>query len=125
MSQPTVAVLGASTDRQKYGNKAVRAYLQQGYTVYPINPNADEVEGQKAYPTLADVPADSLDRVTVYLPPEVGITLLEDIQRSGAREVWLNPGSESPELVQRAEELGLNFITACSILDLGISPEST
>lgn len=124
MSRPTVAILGASTNREKYGNKAVRAYLNQGYRVFPVTPNADEVEGQKAYPALGDIPADSLDRVTVYLPPKVGITLLDDIRRCGAREVWLNPGSESPELIQRAKELGLNVITACSILDLGISPVS-
>lgn len=124
MSQLTVAVLGASTDRRKYGNKAVRAYLKQGYTVYPVNPRTDEIEGLKAYPTLADVPADHLNRITVYLPPDVGLTLLDAIQRKGADEVWFNPGSDSPELIERAEELGLNVIIACSILDLGTSPES-
>ena len=122
MSKPTVAVLGASTDRSKYGNKSVRAHLAEGYDVYPINPRADEVEGLPAYAGLSDLPVDRLDRISVYLPPRVGITLLEEIARTDAREVWFNPGSESPELLERAKVLGLNVITACSIVDIGRAP---
>jgi len=118
---PTVAILGASRDRRKYGNKSVRAHRQQGYEVYPVNPHADEIEGLKAYPSLAAVPAVSLDRISIYLPPEVGITLLEEIQARRPKEVWLNPGSESPELLAKAEAIGLDVIQACSIVDVGMS----
>jgi predicted CoA-binding protein len=124
MSKPTVAVLGASTDRNKYGNKAVRAYLDQGYEVHPINPSETEIEGLKTYSALDEVPVDMLDRISVYLPPTIGITLLEEIQDAGAEEVWLNPGSESPELLARAEELGLDVIQACSIVDIGAQPSA-
>ncbi len=119
---PSVAIIGASRDRSKYGNKSVRAHLQQGYDVYPVNPNADKVEGLTAYRKLADVPVDHLDRISVYVPPEVGIDLLDEIQAKGAGEVWLNPGSESPALLERANELGLDIIQACSIVDVGTSP---
>lgn len=122
MSKPTVAIIGASNDRRKYGNISVRAHLQQGYEVYPVNPNLSEVEGLKAYPSVTDVPVEQLDRISMYVPPHVGITLLEEIQRKGAREVWFNPGSESDELLGRAEELGLPVILACSIVALGTSP---
>jgi predicted CoA-binding protein len=122
MPSPTVAILGASRDRRKYGNKSVRAHRQQGYTVYPVNPHAEEIEGLSCYPTLAAVPAGKLDRISVYLPPEIGIELLPEIQSRGAAEVWLNPGSESPELLERAAELGLDVIQACSIVDVGMSP---
>ncbi|MCA9068539.1 MAG: CoA-binding protein [Planctomycetaceae bacterium] len=122
MSQPTVAILGASQDRQKYGNKSVRAHRDQGYEVYPINPNVDEVEGLKAYPSLTDLPVDSVDRVSVYLPPHIGVTLLEAIKALNPKEVWFNPGSESPELLERARALGLNVIQACSIIAIGESP---
>lgn len=122
MSKPTVAIIGASTDRQKYGNKSVRAHLKQGYEVYPVHPSATEVEGLPAYPRLEEVPVQNLDRISVYVPPEVGIELLEAIQKQGAREVWLNPGSESPDLLERARELGLNVIQACSIIAIGESP---
>jgi predicted CoA-binding protein len=119
---PTVAILGASTDRKKFGNKSVRAHQLQGYTVYPVNPKADEIEGLKAYPSLADLPAGHLDRISIYLPPAVGLSLLDEIAKKGADEVWFNPGSESPEIVKRGGELGVNVITACSIVDVGMSP---
>jgi predicted CoA-binding protein len=122
MPQPTVAILGASRNRNKYGNKSVRAHLQQGYAVYPVNPHADEIEGLTSYPDLRAVPVPKLDRISVYLPPEIGIELLPEIKACGAAEVWLNPGSESPELLARASELGLDVIQACSIVDVGMSP---
>ncbi len=122
MTQPTIAILGASTDRSKFGNKAVRAYVEQGYDVYPINPKADEIEGLKAYKSLADVPVAKLDRISVYLPPSFGISVVEEIQAAGADEVWFNPGSESAEILDRATELGLDVIVACSIVDVGAHP---
>lgn len=122
MNKPTAIILGASTDRRKFGNKSVRAHLAQGYDVYPVNPKADRIEGLTAYASLADVPVDRPNRISVYLPPHVGITLLEEVRDKQAKEVWFNPGSESAELLQRAEELGLNVIQACSIVDVGMSP---
>ncbi|QDU49986.1 CoA-binding protein [Gimesia panareensis] len=122
MSKPTVAIIGASTDRQKYGNKSVRAHLSQGYDVYPVHPSASEIEGLTAYPSLSEVPVQILDRISVYVPPEVGLQLLEEIHQHGAREVWFNPGSESPDLLERARALGLNVIQACSIIAIGESP---
>jgi predicted CoA-binding protein len=117
----TVAIVGASSAGHKYGNKAVRAYLRQGWTVYPINPNEKTIEGLTAYPTLADVPG-RIDRVSMYVPPAVGLTLLDAIQRAAPSELFLNPGSESDELVARAEALGLEPIQACSIVDIGERP---
>lgn len=119
---PTVAILGASTDRSKFGNKSVRAHLQQGFEVFPINPKGGEIEGRKVYARLADVPVERLDRVSVYLPPQLGIKLLDEIAAKGCDELWLNPGSESDELIERANDLGLNVIQACSIVALGVSP---
>src|SRR5215510_2331728 len=98
---PSVAVIGASNAPHKYGNKAVRAYLRQGWTVYPVNPNEDKVEGLQVYPTLAAVPGP-VDRVSMYVPPSVGITLLDAIKTKGAGELFLNPGSEDDALVERA-----------------------
>ena len=113
----TVAVLGASRDRKKYGNQSVRAHQRAGFDVYPINPQASEIEGLPAFRSLRDLPIRPIDRVTVYLPPEVGITLLDEIAACRPSEVWFNPGSESDELLAAAERLGLNVICACSIID--------
>jgi predicted CoA-binding protein len=119
---PTVAILGASADRSKFGNKSVRAHQQQGYTVYPVNPKADVIEGLPAFKSLADVPAGKLDRISVYLPPHIGLAVLPEIAARGCDELWLNPGSDSDELVAAAREKGLNVIQACSIVDVGVSP---
>lgn len=119
---PTVAILGASTDRSKFGNKSVRAHQKQGFTVYPVNPKAEVIEGLAAYKSLADVPAGKLDRISVYLPPQVGMAVLPEIAARGCGELWLNPGSDSDELVAAARERGLNVIQACSIVDVGVSP---
>jgi len=119
----TVAVIGASNDRAKFGNKAVRAFLQQGYTVYPVNPKEGEIEGLPAFKNILDVPTRP-QRVSVYVPPPVLLKILPDIAANGCDELWLNPGTESDEVLAEAERLGLNVIQACSIVGVGVSPAS-
>ena len=117
-----VAVIGASNDRRKYGNKAVRAFRAQGFTVYPINPHETSVEGLRAYATVLDVPG-TVEMATMYVPPEIGLTVVNDLAQKGVMEVWFNPGSESPTLIARARALGLTAIEACSIMGIGDLPE--
>jgi predicted CoA-binding protein len=124
MSRPTIAIIGASPDRTKFGNKAVRAYFSQGYDVYPVNPKGGTIEGLTAYRSLSEVPLDSFDRISVYLPPAVGLVALDEIAQKSCGELWLNPGSDSPEVVAKAEALGLNVVQACSIVDVGVSPST-
>ena len=119
----TIAIIGASNDRRKYGNKAVRAFVQQGYEVFPVNPNEKTIEGLRAFQRIADVPVRPL-MVSVYLPPAVTLKLLPDIAARGCDEVWLNPGTESTEVMAEAARLKLNVIQACSIVGVGLSPES-
>ena len=117
----TVAVIGASSDRRKFGNRAIRAFRRQGYTVIPINPNEATVEGLKSYPSVLDVPG-KIDMATFYVPPEVGHKVITEVARKGIPEVWLNPGSESPELVRLARSLDVEPILACSIVGIGEDP---
>lgn len=121
MAEETVAIIGASSDRKKFGNKAVRAYAKLGWTVFPINPRQTQIEGLKAYRSIRDVPPP-VARVSVYVPPAIGITLLDDIAAVKPEVVFFNPGSESPELTAKALALGLNAVVACSIIDVGASP---
>jgi predicted CoA-binding protein len=116
-----VAVIGASSDRRKFGNRAVRAFLRQGYTVIPINPHEDQIEGLKTYPTILDVPGP-IDMATFYLPPDIGERVIDDVAKKGVAEVWLNPGSESERLIQRARALHIEPIVACSIVSVGQDP---
>ena len=117
----TVAVIGASREKHKYGNRAVRAYLRQGWTVYPVNPNESEVEGCKAFARIGDIPGP-VDRVSLYVRPDVGRALLPEIKAKGVSELFVNPGAESDELMAEAERLGLEAIYACSIVDIGERP---
>ncbi|HEY2152701.1 MAG TPA: CoA-binding protein [Vicinamibacterales bacterium] len=116
-----VAVVGASTNRHKFGNRAVRAYRDQGYTVIPINPHETEVEGLKAYASVLDVPGP-IDMASIYLQPSIGEQVIAEIARKGIPEVWINPGAESDELIARARALGLQPIVACSIVSIGQNP---
>src|SRR6185295_11679631 len=117
----TVAVIGASSNREKWGNKAVRAFAQQGYTVYPVNPNEPEIEGLKSYASIKDVPVRP-QKISVYVPPQRLLGLLPDIAARGCDELFLNPGTESDEVLAECERLGFNAIQACSIIAVGVSP---
>lgn len=117
----TVAVIGASSNRHKYGNKALRAFEQQGFTVLAINPNEESVEGHRTYRSVLDVPG-TIDMATVYVPPHIGVKVIEEIARKGIEEVWLNPGADGDNVVRRARELGVKTIQACSIMAIGDAP---
>ncbi len=120
-----IAVVGASNDRRKYGNKAVRAFLAQGHDVAAVNPRCAVagacIEGVPVHATLRDVPGP-IDVATFYVPPAVGEHLLEDVAVRRIPEVWLNPGAENDALLARARELGLETRLQCSILAVGDSP---
>jgi uncharacterized protein len=119
---PSIAVIGASSDRSKFGNKCVRAYIQKGWDVYPVHPRETTVEGRPVSKSVRDVPLERIDRVSVYLPPAVGLKVLDEIARKNVGEVWFNPGADAPSVLERARELGLNVIAACAIVAIGLSP---
>ena len=119
----TVAIIGASNDRHKFGNKAVRAFLQQGYKVFPVNPKEKDIEGLPVFPSITDVPVRP-EMISAYLPPEILLRELPAIAAKGCDELWLNPGTESNVVLAECERLGLNVIQACSIVGAGVEPES-
>jgi predicted CoA-binding protein len=116
-----IAIVGASSNRHKFGNKALRAFRAEGYTVLAINPNEAEVEGVKTYPSVLDVP-HAIDMASVYVPPDIGQGLLAEFEKKQIAEIWLNPGAESDELLAEARRRKLNVIAACSIVGIGRSP---
>ena len=141
----TVAVVGASRDRRKFGNKAVRGFLHAGCTVVPIyvppeigerivaevarkripvlwlNPHDDEIEGLRSYPSVLDFPLD-IDMATFYVPPEIGERIVDEVARKRIPVLWLNPGSDGPGVVRRAREVGLEPTVGCSLVAHGESP---
>jgi predicted CoA-binding protein len=117
----TVAVIGASNDRSKFGNKALRAFQAEGYRVIPVNPNEPIVEGMRSYPSVLDIP-EAVDMATVYVQPEVTLRLLDEFARKHIGEVWVNPGAEDSAVIAEARRLGVKTIFACSIVGIGQSP---
>jgi predicted CoA-binding protein len=117
----TVAVVGASSDRRKFGNKALRAFQAEGYSVVPINPNEAEVEGIRTYRSVLDVPG-AIDMATVYVQPEVTLRLLDEFEQKKIPEVWVNPGAEDAAVMAEARRRRLNVVFACSIIGIGRSP---
>ena len=119
----TIAIVGASADRDKFGNKALRAFRRRGYRVVPIHPSEHTVEGERAYASVLAFPGP-IDEATLYVQPDVGVQVLEELARKGIRTVWLNPGADAPAVIERARALGLEPIVACSILAVGESPSA-
>jgi predicted CoA-binding protein len=110
LAQGPFAVVGASRDRAKFGNKVLRAYLQNSREVYPVNPTADEVEGLTAYTDLASLPR-CVESVSVITPPPITETIVEQAGELGIKHIWMQPGAENVKAVERAEQLGMNVIS--------------
>ena len=119
---PSIAVIGASANREKFGNKCVRAYLKLGWEVFPVNPKENEIEGLKCYASITELPSVP-DRVSIYLPPQVTISIIPDLLQAGVKGVILNPGGESDNLVKALRDNGIIPRLVCSIRIEGLSPE--
>ena len=120
LSAGPYAVVGASKDRAKYGNKVLRCYLQHGLTAYPVNPREAEVEGVACYPNVGSLP-EAVHGVSVITPPSVTEQVVEEVAEAGIGHVWMQPGAESPEAVARAKALGISVIAGgpCLLVQLG------
>lgn len=109
MSRGPYAVVGASSNRGKYGNKVLRAYQQQGQEVYPINPSGGDIEGLQAYPDLGSLPV-KVRGVSIITPPHITEQVVVEAAAAGAEFVWMQPGAESIAAIRMAETLGLKVI---------------
>ena len=103
------AVVGASTNREKYGNKVLRAYGQSGREAWPINPRADEIEGLKCYPDLKSLPAVPRG-ISIITPPKITEAVVAEAADLGVQFVWMQPGAESPRALEIAAEKGIEAI---------------
>ncbi|MDP2875975.1 MAG: CoA-binding protein [Holophaga sp.] len=114
------AVVGASSDREKYGNKVLRCYQQHGLEVFPINPRATEIEGLKAYSSLEALPKKVVG-ISVITPPKITESVVQEAIRAGVKAIWMQPGAEHPEAIRAAEAAGLKVIAngPCLLVVLG------
>ncbi|MSM39676.1 MAG: CoA-binding protein [Geobacter sp.] len=102
-------VVGASSDRHKYGNKVLRCYQQSGRKAVPVNPRETEIEGIACVAGVADLP-DEVKSISVITPPQVTERVVEEAIARGITAIWMQPGAESPKAVQRCREGGINVI---------------
>jgi uncharacterized protein len=128
------AVVGASTNREKYGNKVLRVYQQNKRPVYPINPFGGVIEGLESFKSLTDLvkakqgagsPTTpfAVHAVSIITPPAITERVVEECGQLGIKHLWMQPGAESGKAVARAEELGMNVIAGgpCILVVLGYS----
>lgn len=116
-----IAVIGASKDRSKFGNKCVRAYKSKNHKVFPVNPKEAEIEGLKCYKSIKEI-KEKLDIVSLYLPPKIGESVVDEIIKVKPKKVYLNPGTESEVIVRKLLDAGIEIKQECSIVALGLSP---
>jgi predicted CoA-binding protein len=120
LTSGSFAVVGASTDRSKYGNKVLRCYQQHGRKVHPVNPKVPEVEGLRAYPSLAALPGP-VPAISVITPPAATEQVVREAHAAGVKHVWMQPGAESDDAIRTAEALGMNVIAGgpCLLVVMG------
>lgn len=110
-----IAVVGASRDPEKYGHQVYRDLKEAGYAVYPVNPNAAEILGDRCYPDLKSLPVKP-DVVNVVVPPEVTEEVVKSCKELGITKVWMQPGSESEKVIEYCESNGLDVVYGVCIM---------
>jgi hypothetical protein len=118
-----IAIIGASNNPAKFGNKAVRAYLKKGFKVFPVNPKEKEIEGLPCFKTVLEIP-EKISLASLYLPSKISIKLVEEFAKKGIKKIYLNPGAASNELIKKLKEKGIKPLLECSIKAIGENPEN-
>lgn len=103
------AVAGASKDRNKYGNKVLRVYLQNHKKVYPVNPREKTIEGLPCIATIADLPSD-VQSLSIITPPPVTEKIVDAAISKGIKNIWMQPGAESEAAIAICLEHNINVI---------------
>ncbi|KAI1321613.1 hypothetical protein EDD11_003093 [Mortierella claussenii] len=114
------AVVGASSNRTKFGNKVLRWYVDHGYTAVPVNPKEATIESLPCVNSLSLLPDKPSEyHVSIITPPKVTKSVLEEAHKNGIKRVWLQPDVESPEALDYAQQVGLQIISGgpCVLVD--------
>ncbi len=113
-------VVGASADRSKYGNRVLRCYQQHGLTAIPVNPKEEVIEGARCVASVLDLPPE-VASISVITPPAVTELVAEQAAAKGIKNVWMQPGAESPQAIATCREHGINVVADgnCILVVLG------
>lgn len=115
LAAPLFAVIGASTNRDKYGNKVLRCYQQNDRSVIPVHPKERQIEGLNCVASIAELPAE-VESLSVITPPAITEKIVVQAAAKGIKNIWMQPGAESPKAVQYCQEQGVNIIADGSCL---------
>ena len=120
LTSASFGVVGASTNRDKFGNKVVRVYQQNNHNVIPVNPRATEIEGLACVASVSDLP-DNVKSISVITPPKITEQVVADAITKGIKNIWMQPGAESTSAVDNGLKNGLNVIAdgTCVLVVLG------
>lgn len=117
MEMKVWAVVGANEDPEKYGNMIYKKLKSKGYTVYPVNPKYDTIDGDKCYKDLSSLP-DKAEVIDMVVSPKRGIPIIEEAEKLGIKNFWLQPGTYNDELLQLLQDKNLNYVQACILVAL-------
>lgn len=120
LSADAFGVVGASKNRDKYGNKVLRCYIQNQRAVMPVNPLEDEIEGMECFDSVSDLP-QKVTSLSIITPPEVTEEIVVGAIAKGIQNIWMQPGAESPRAIQNCQEAGINIIAdgSCILVVMG------
>lgn len=122
LASPVIGVVGASSNRDKFGNKVLRCYLENKRRVVPVHPQQKEIEGLRCVASVAALP-DEVDSISVVTPPQITEQVVEMAAARGIRNIWMQPGAQSAAAIRFCQEQGINLIAdgTCVLVELGFS----
>lgn len=109
LTSPAFAVIGASSNRSKFGNKVLRCYIQQDKKVYPVNPNEEEIEGLTAIKQISDLP-EQVKSISIITPPPITEKIVDQAITKGIKNIWMQPGAQSDLAIAKCEKNYINVI---------------
>lgn len=119
LAAQTFAVVGASTNPEKYGNIIYHDLKRHGRTVWPVNPRATEIDGDPCYPNVAALP-EKPEVVVAVVPPVMTEKLIDEMAAAGLRNLWIQPGAESRAVLEKAERTGLTIVGGGPCIMVGL-----
>ena len=121
-NEPVWAVVGASNNPRKFGNRIYRTLRTAGYTVYAVNSRENEVEGDMAYASLLDLPQPPTV-VDMVVPPYLALEVVQQAKEAGAKAIWFQPGAEDAEAIRWAKANGLDVVEDCILVQVVQNPK--
>jgi predicted CoA-binding protein len=114
---PTIALIGATNDKSKYGNIIFHDLLNKGYTVYPVNAKATTIDGYKAYKSLEELTKEhQVDLVVFVVPPKITYQILQDALNLNLKKVWIQPGAGNEEIREFLEKHQFDYLMDACVM---------